>query len=315
VDACFSEFMFVWAVGMGPLYLPAQAGLPMGSASGEIKYVIMQMHYTNPNFETGHLDSSGFEIYYTQQLRANDAGMLVLGDPLLAQIPIPPKNPNYHIEMTCPEECTSTWPYEIHVYADFLHMHFIGQKIWTNIWRDNQFYTELNDVEYYSYNFQQATDVDVIIKPGDRMNTHCIFDSSSRSAPTVFDIASTDEMCMDFLFYWPKINDLSFCGYYYDNETVCGMNFIDIPNPKVTDPTDLQRTGESFGKPCVVAPSSGDGDDGSTENNNNDDEPWYQSTAFIAVVAVVGGLIVIGTVAAAIALYVFKVRRGEYESI
>ena len=44
---------------------------------------------------------------------------------------------------------------------------------------------------------------------------------------------------MDFVFYYPRISDMSFCGYVRDetrNYTLCGLNIIDEFNPTFTDP-------------------------------------------------------------------------------
>ena len=39
-----------------------------------------QVHYDNKDLDAGKIDRSGFRIYYTEVLRAHDAGMLDMGD-------------------------------------------------------------------------------------------------------------------------------------------------------------------------------------------------------------------------------------------
>eukprot|EP01090_Pellita_catalonica_P016206 TRINITY_DN4582_c0_g2_i1.p1 TRINITY_DN4582_c0_g2~~TRINITY_DN4582_c0_g2_i1.p1 ORF type:complete len:195 (+),score=29.18 TRINITY_DN4582_c0_g2_i1:628-1212(+) len=186
-----NDQIFGWAVGVGSLTLPEPAGFRMGPSPGAAKYVVVQMHYTNPNGYTDKLDSSGFGIHYTDELRQYDASVLGLGDPFLRLPPIPPGMAEHHYEITCPEECTSQWPHEIHVFADTLHMHFTGKKIWSSLYNGEDLLEEMNGAEYYSYDFQQATEVDYVIKPGDRIHTHCVFDTTRRTEPTNFDLAST----------------------------------------------------------------------------------------------------------------------------
>ena len=43
----------------------------------------IQVHYDNPATEAGLIDKSGFKMYHTRNLRANDAGVLQLGDPVI----------------------------------------------------------------------------------------------------------------------------------------------------------------------------------------------------------------------------------------
>ncbi|CAG2214803.1 unnamed protein product [Mytilus edulis] len=48
------------------------------------------------------------------------------------------------------------------------------------------------------------------IKLGDSLAMDCTYDSSSRTKPTVGGLPTTSEMCLAFLFYYPKVN-VTFC--------------------------------------------------------------------------------------------------------
>eukprot|EP01090_Pellita_catalonica_P018511 TRINITY_DN6011_c0_g1_i1.p1 TRINITY_DN6011_c0_g1~~TRINITY_DN6011_c0_g1_i1.p1 ORF type:complete len:580 (-),score=77.66 TRINITY_DN6011_c0_g1_i1:95-1807(-) len=291
------DYLYVWAVGMGPLYIPKEAGYRMGPTAA--RYVVIQFHYTNPELKTGIKDSSGFRIHYTPDLRDEDVGLLVVGDPAIMFPNIPPGVADAHYEATCPEECTSTWANDIHVFADFLHMHFIGDSIWSTVYRDNEFVEEINGAQFYSYDFQQATNVDVVIKKGDRIHTHCVFDSTLRQNPTKFDLASTDEMCMDFLFYYPKLDDMAGCGYASPEHTLCGSQLINVANPVVEEPTrDRPRT--HFGDEC---------------SSDGDDKTFYEKTWFIAVVVAGVGAIALVAIAV-VAFLIYRSRASAaYESV
>ena len=87
------------------------------------------------------------------------------------------------------------------------------------------------------------------IKRGDRLNLHCIYDSTSRTAPTIFGVESDDEMCMDFLSYYPRMefldSDFAHCGYFAlgTSMTLCGAaeylatgeSILNVRNPVGSD--------------------------------------------------------------------------------
>jgi dopamine beta-monooxygenase len=73
------EMMWLWAPGLSGSKLPDEAGIRILGTG--LKAFILQVHYDNPKNDAGKVDSSGFRIYYTSTLRANDAGVLEIGDP------------------------------------------------------------------------------------------------------------------------------------------------------------------------------------------------------------------------------------------
>jgi len=97
----------------------------------------------------------------------------------------------------------------------------------------------------------------LLLKPGDRLNTHCVFNSMARTSPTRMGTPSTTEMCMDFINYYPRLKyldtDYAYCGYFALGTTFCGgMSVVGtvhaIPNPIRSDLEEgLNRT---FGLPC-----------------------------------------------------------------
>lgn len=71
----------------------------------------VQIHYNNPSLVNGVMDRSGVRLYYTEELRAMDAGLLQIGDPLVAL-----GDPTYGLTMLpdgksmysflCPSSCS-----------------------------------------------------------------------------------------------------------------------------------------------------------------------------------------------------------------
>jgi hypothetical protein len=67
----------------------------------------------------------------------------------------------------------------------------------------------MNRVDFWDFGFQPGSLVNFTIEPGDRINTHCVYKERS-TGPTRFDESSTDEMCIQYLFYYPKIVEVLF---------------------------------------------------------------------------------------------------------
>ncbi len=44
-----------------------------------------------------------------------------------------------------------------------------------------------------------------VVRPGDELVTHCVFDSSQRDVPTLGGHGSDDEMSLNHLFHWPAV--------------------------------------------------------------------------------------------------------------
>lgn len=246
---------FIWAVGTSALELPAGVGFRIGNATSySISHLVIEFHYTNPSGLFGVSDKSGVDITWTPTVRPMDAGVMTLGDPLVSLPPIAPNLKVHEVETTCPSECTATWPHPVTVFSEFLHMHAVGARMLTNQFRNNSYLRTTNRIDFYSYGFQQLTRVDYEIQPGDRLNTHCLFDTTTRGSQTNFGIGSLDEMCMDFIFYYPVIevpalNDtFNLCGYFnagpgFGEVTICGNNnfaltIVPLPNPVVEDPIE-----------------------------------------------------------------------------
>eukprot|EP01121_Diplochlamys_sp_Union-15-3_P016925 TRINITY_DN5861_c0_g1_i1.p1 TRINITY_DN5861_c0_g1~~TRINITY_DN5861_c0_g1_i1.p1 ORF type:complete len:467 (-),score=66.23 TRINITY_DN5861_c0_g1_i1:27-1427(-) len=274
-DVCFSplgnlgtgcnSLLYAWAVGMDSLILPPQAGFRIGNESSHgIVQIIIEIHYNNVHQRTDIVDRSGIRIHYTPTLRQYDAGVMTLGDVVVKLPDISAHTPYIEYETDCPSQCTSQWAHSITVFADFQHMHQIGKQMWTTHWRGDKMIGYLNRVDFYSFDFQQNTPMNIEIQPGDRFNIHCAYDSSSRSSVTKFGESSQDEMCMEFISYYPIITTdqrpYVFCGYVRDRTNVgtwCGdintrqINW-NLKNPSIKDPAGTGTI--TFGKKPTVCP-------------------------------------------------------------
>ncbi len=216
-----SGFRYGWAPGVGQFDLPAEAGFVMGDADGDPNaagiqtFYRLEIHYNVPDIQNpppDDIDSSGVEICTTKTLRPNDASALALGD---LELNIPPGVPDHEEIGVCSETSTSLLPWNIHVFASFPHMHLLGRQIWTDHLRDGAKVGVLGEDLAFDFNLQKTILEDATIQPGDRLETHCVYDSTSCQIgsfqtnacmeTTTFGEATTDEMCFNFLFYWPAL--------------------------------------------------------------------------------------------------------------
>jgi hypothetical protein len=51
-----------------------------------------------------------------------------------------------------------------------------------------------------------------VLMPGDEIRTHCVYDNSGNDNPVLGGTATADEMCVNFVLYYPKSDQLDECG-------------------------------------------------------------------------------------------------------
>ena len=78
-----------WAMGADAFVYPEEAGLPIGGEKFN-RHVMLEVHYNNPELQSGHVDSSGINFVFTKSLRKYDAGVIELGLEYTDKMAIPP---------------------------------------------------------------------------------------------------------------------------------------------------------------------------------------------------------------------------------
>jgi hypothetical protein len=182
-----------WAPGGGNVILPDAAGV---RESGTTHWVV-QVHYNNSKGLAGQTDSSGFDMCSTDQLRPNDAEIMAFGS-IAFNIPA---------RSTKDVACDYTFPIyeaERHVFSMWPHMHKLGKSMSSTIYRNNT-PISLVDSPAFDFNSQSSYPTDAVIKPGDKITTHCVFNNTT-DQNVGFGEDTGDEMCFDFAFYYPKIS-------------------------------------------------------------------------------------------------------------
>lgn len=76
----YLDLIHPWEAGSPRHFnLPSEAGIPLGGADGYRAFRV-EVHYHNPKRQSGLIDRSGVRLYYTVSKRANEAGLMLLGD-------------------------------------------------------------------------------------------------------------------------------------------------------------------------------------------------------------------------------------------
>uniref|UniRef100_A0A7S4F182 DOMON domain-containing protein n=1 Tax=Chrysotila carterae TaxID=13221 RepID=A0A7S4F182_CHRCT len=213
-DAAEELTIYIAARETGPLALPEAAGFRVGAGT-PYSSVVITIHYDNPSAATNVVDASGIDLHYTTLLRPHDAAVLQLGDPnvLLANAPMPPGLSRW--DFFCPAVATAaalTQP--LTAFARFQHMHKNGARIVSTQY-DATFTTlRTSATEYFDFDFQSYHAQDAqqwTISPGDQIVTACYYDTGA-SSDVKWGLAGQNEMCVDYVYYYPAEPRLSQCG-------------------------------------------------------------------------------------------------------
>ncbi|XP_042889305.1 DBH-like monooxygenase protein 1 [Penaeus japonicus] len=196
-----------WAVGSEGEMLPEHVGFPLHEEHGGATYFMMEMHYDNPNYRQGIVDSSGLRIFLTENLRQYDAGFLVLGHAVESSHIIPPER-KWKTVGHCDSGCLSqNIPKDgISVFQGLLHTHLLGKDITVRQIRNGRELPIVFQDKNYDFNYQQARVLseEMTILPGDSFITECGYDSTGRKTPTFGGESTQEEMCLAFLAYYPR---------------------------------------------------------------------------------------------------------------
>lgn len=201
-------FYLGWAPGQDLQRMPAEAALPFGA--GSYQWFSMEVHYSNTAARPGVVDNSTINIHYTSKLRPTDMGVLTLGQ---LRATIPAGESLFNVTNVCPSACTSKFKRNLTLVSSFFHMHVLGRTLKTQHVRGDQ---EIQPIGVRtSFDFGYQAPMPVIpesneLIPGDALITTCGYDSTSRTNDTTFGLSTYQEMCYNFLQYYPKI-EVDYC--------------------------------------------------------------------------------------------------------
>eukprot|EP00058_Branchiostoma_floridae_P024993 XP_002610483.1 hypothetical protein BRAFLDRAFT_85624 [Branchiostoma floridae] len=179
-----------WGVGTGTAFSPDHVGYPIGDDdySG---YVMMEMHYDNPQLASGIYDSSGLRLTYTPELRDNEMGVLLVGVGVTKYHFVPPHAEAFVSAGFCSARCLSDFLEElgqpIHIVGANLAIRLLGVKISARVIH-NGTETDIAREDNYDYHMQlpRMLKEEITVYPGG------------------LDIK--DELCVAIFRYYPKFN-------------------------------------------------------------------------------------------------------------
>jgi len=184
--------------GSRDVLLPSDVGLalPSGAAAG----FVLEVHYLDPG-ALELIDRTGVRVCTAPALAPNSrlkntAAVHMLGT---EGICIPPVRQAYEVAGTCTPHADQG---NIHILSVWPHMHRLGRRMTVTIKRKNGTSELLHDEPYNVSSTVLHETGDVIIGPGDKLETRCTYDNDQLfSVP--FGEKVSDEMCFAFVTAWP----------------------------------------------------------------------------------------------------------------
>ncbi|KAG7357085.1 copper type II ascorbate-dependent monooxygenase [Nitzschia inconspicua] len=220
LQMAFIEMTYVWAPGEKGIAFPDFLGVPLFGDDGFQAFRV-EIHYNNPTLDAGVVDNSGVRFYWTSEPREQEIGIMNVGDPFVGvRGQTIGSGLSFH-QFECPRSCSALAGQEVTVLREYLHMHEVGLRITNEQIRDGEIVHKAA-VEHWEFHqngnaaVQQGS---FVVQPGDSFRTTCFYDDQDGSR--TFGLASAEEMCMAFLYYYPRQKfDLGdgfsmawFCGY------------------------------------------------------------------------------------------------------
>ena len=219
-DSMSCESMrYAWAVGGDDFCLPPSVGIEFAMGRDAAWHVI-EIHYDNPRLQTNIVDSSGVSIQLvrkkpgisSQQLADyQPAGFMWVGVALGESISIPPKMQTYHLQSRCSFPQLPTEGVSVFAYVN--HAHLLGRKLWTTLERESKYKHDIGCDTAYDFDLQQikAFEDHVQIYGDDVLRANCVYNSLERTAYTYGGDETNNEMCINFLVYYPEVPKLKRC--------------------------------------------------------------------------------------------------------
>ncbi len=183
-----------WAPGGQNLELPAAAGFP--EEVGTTHWVV-QVHYNNAKAQTGS-DQSGFEFCTTEALRPHDAGVVAFGS---TRFSIPPRSTT---TIRCDYPLGPEFA-NVSLFNASPHMHTRGAALSTERLPGGTGAPDtILDQKAFSFEAQGNFPITKSVNAGDVMRTRCTWKNPGDTTLT-FGENTSDEMCFDFVGYYPSI--------------------------------------------------------------------------------------------------------------
>jgi len=222
----------------------------------------LNIHYDNRLHHPAMDNSSALRLFLSKTPRKHDAAFFAVGDPLIGGVVGQPSllpglsRDSFH----CPEfGCRGVWgdTAEVTVFKSELHMHQAGRMMSVEVWRGGDEVVHSDKLDYYDFNWQgQRKTKPWTLKRGDRARVDCVYEVGA-GQKVQYGLASSDEMCIWFMGYYPRIRDTSkgtaaICGPAAGGEWggFCGSDYTNASNRYVLKgAADLDAAHTAMGTP------------------------------------------------------------------
>uniref|UniRef100_A0A8C0GQE9 DOMON domain-containing protein n=1 Tax=Chelonoidis abingdonii TaxID=106734 RepID=A0A8C0GQE9_CHEAB len=222
--ALCSQVVAGWAVGGGSYQFPNEAAISIGTPM-DPQYIRLEIHYSNFDLIPGLIDNSGIRLYYTLDLRPYDMGVLQTGVFTFPVHFIPPGADTYKSYGLCKSsqfnEMNGTPVPDLKVFGFLLHTHLAGRGLKVVQYRKGEQVRIICEDNKYDFSLQETRDLKevITIKVGDEILVECNFQTLDRTEITFGGPSTLNEMCLAFLFYYPR-NNISSCMGYPDIQQI-----------------------------------------------------------------------------------------------
>lgn len=196
-----------WAIGPHDYCLPENVGLEFDFSSAVNFVLKIEVHYDNTSGQPQQ-DQSGMRLHWTRTLRPLRSGTVFTGTPNENRdFELPPNQSSFSLVNICPSEVTAKMDKAIYAYSFFPHMHLYGRSLFTEHFRCGKKIGEIGRIDAYEFDNQQSYGMRQPIKvlPGDALVTTCTYDTLSADATIVGGESTTDEMCLNFISFYPFV--------------------------------------------------------------------------------------------------------------
>jgi hypothetical protein len=181
-----SGYLYTWGPGGSALEFP-DGGLRITPEDT----LHVEVHYHNGAQIPGIMDSSGVRLYVDEPV-GTEYGLANLAS---WDIYVPPYG-----TASATQRCDVPEP--VHVFAAWPHMHEVGEAVEHQIMRADGSQESLIALTGWDFHSQRIYAIGVDLGAGDRLELECRY--VNRTSRTVAaGVATTDEMCFDFLYVTP----------------------------------------------------------------------------------------------------------------
>lgn len=262
------DLIYGWAPGQAAYALPDDVGTPFG-AWEDITGLRMIIHYDNPQGVSGILDSSGVRYYYSYKPMKYEMGTLNYGDPLVrmrgdslvSNNSVSFVSHSFECPSSCSDKALAGSETGVTVFRQFVHMHQKGTAAQLLIKNRQKETVHTSSVDYFRFEQQGRQMIQqesFQVQSGSSFHLNCEYSSGPNDGKDLlWGEASSDEMCMAAIMYYPRRTmQVGFGNQTRNMPWICPYG-VPIPGcqskHESTEHTTEEELGRSFGRDFSAA--------------------------------------------------------------